>query len=287
MTRVVILGARGFVARALTDKLHAGGVPVTAVSSEEIDLLSDRAPAALSALLQPDDALVVPAALTPDKGRDVGTLMKNLRMGEKLCQALTATTCSHLVYLSSDAVYPNSPAPISEETMCSPTDLYALMHIAREQMLGYVARERSIPFCVLRPSAIYGAADTHNGYGPNRFMRTALSAGTIRLFGEGEEQRDHVYIDDVVTVITLALQAQLTRMLNVVTGRAVPFRDVADCVARHVGASVTVECAPRTGPVTHRSFDTARLRSAFPGLTMTSLDDGIASSVAALRMGAV
>jgi len=154
-------------------------------------------------------------------------------------------------------------------------------------MLAHVAKERGIPFCVLRPSAIYGAGDTHNSYGPNRFIRTALNAGTIRLFGDGEEQRDHVYIDDVVAVITRALETRFTGVLNVVTGRAVPFRDVAACVARHVGGTVVIESALRTGPVTHRPFDTAKLCSVFPTLTMTSLDEGVAKTVAALRTSAV
>lgn len=285
--RVVILGTRGFVARALTDALCAAGTSVKAVSREELDLLGTNAAGALSAQIQADDALVMPAALTPDKGRDVTTLMKNLKMAENLCQALMATACSCLVYFSSDAVYPNSPDPITEESGCSPTDLYALMHIAREQMLGHVARERNIPFCILRPSAIYGAGDTHNSYGPNRFMRSALSDRAIRLFGEGEEQRDHVYIDDVIAIVRLALERRTTGILNVVTGRAVSFRAVADCVAGHLGAPVDVVSSPRSGPVTHRHFNSARLRRTFPELKMTSLEDGIARSLMSLTTSPV
>lgn len=285
--KVVILGARGFVGGALADALRSNGTPLRALGRDQVDLLTAPAVEQLSALIQPEDAVVMAAALTPDKGRDIATLMKNLKMAEHLCVALTRTACSHLVYLSSDAVYPNLSHTIDESTDCKPTDLYALMHITREQMLAHTARERNVPFCILRPCAIYGARDTHNSYGPNRFMRTALSTGTIRLFGEGEEQRDHVYIDDVITVITLALHAQLTGVLNIVTGRAVPFRDVADCVARHVGRSVIVESSPRAGPVTHRRFVTTRLQNVFPKFTMTSLDDGVAESVATLRTSAV
>jgi UDP-glucose 4-epimerase len=285
--RVVILGARGFVAHALNEALRDAGTSVRAVPQQKIDLQSAEAADKISALVRREDALVVPAALTPDKGRDVSTFMKNLKMAEAVCQAVAATTCSHLVYVSSDAVYPTSPEPMTEDTACSPTDLYALMHTAREQMLGHVASDRGIPFCILRPCAIYGARDTHNSYGPNRFIRSALTERTIRLFGEGEEERDHVYIDDVIAVTRMVLERRTAGVLNVVTGRAVSFRAVAECVARHVQLPVTIQPAPRTGPITHRHFNPSRLRGTFPGIDMTPLEEGIARTVAAMRTSVV
>jgi nucleoside-diphosphate-sugar epimerase len=285
--RVVILGARGFVARALGDRLHNTAFGVRAISRDEVDLLAPTAVDALSTLLRPDDTVVMPAALTPDKGRDVATLMKNLRMAETLCSTLATTTCSHVIYVSSDAVYPTSPDPITEETMSVATDLYSLMHIARERMFGHLAAEKHIPYCVLRPSAIYGAEDTHNSYGPNRFIRTAMASHTIRLFGAGEEERDHVYIDDVATVIRLAVERRTTGTLNVVTGRAVSFRQVAETVQKHVGGTVTIETAPRSGPITHRHFDVRKLRRTFPELQITSLEQGIERTVAVLMASAV
>jgi len=284
--RVIVLGSRGFVARALTDSLSATSTAVVAVSSEHVDLLKSDAVEALSAHLRPDDAMVMPAALTPDKGRDVATFMKNLTMANHVCHALAAAPCCHLIYISSDAVYPDSPDLTTEETPCAASHLYALMHIAREQMLGHVARERRIPFCVLRPSAIYGAGDTHRSYGPNRFIRTALSKRTIQLFGQGEEERDHVYIDDVIAVIKRVLELRCTGVFNVVTGRAVSFRVVADCVAKHLGGSVKIETIPGTGQITHRRFNAARLRKAFPELEITSIENGIARTVEALRTSA-
>lgn len=283
MRRVVILGARGFIARALTEDLRSRDVPVRPVSSEDIDLTSDGASSALTALLEEEDSVVMTSTLTPDKGRNIATFMKNVKMADHVCQALAVRPCLHVVYISSDAVYATSPRPLSEDTPTTPTDLYALMHIVREQMLGHITKERSIPWSVVRPSAIYGAGDTHNSYGPNRFVRSALSAGTIRLFGEGEEQRDHVYIDDVVAVLRSVLETRHPGVLNVVSGRAVSFRDVADCVARHADTPVRIETAPRTGPVTHRPFDATRLRAAFPQLAATSIEAGIAQTVAALK----
>ena len=55
----------------------------------------------------------------------------------------------------------------------------------------------TVPIVVLRPSPLYGVADPHNGYGPNRFSRLAAQGGEITLFGEGEEKRDHVFVEDL------------------------------------------------------------------------------------------
>ena len=103
--RVVLLGVRGFIGTALKKQLEAQGVPMLALTSAEIDLAAVGAADALAALIRPTDAVVMLAALTPDKGRDVATLIKNLAMMQSVCAALEKTGCAHLVYFSTDGVY--------------------------------------------------------------------------------------------------------------------------------------------------------------------------------------
>jgi nucleoside-diphosphate-sugar epimerase len=131
------------------------------------------------------------------------------------------------------------------------------------------------PLAVLRPTLVYGAGDTHNGYGPNRFLRTARAQRTIALFGRGEEQRDHVFVDDVARVVELAIAHRSAGVVNVATGVSRSFAEVAGLVAAMVPGT-TVETKARSGPVTHRRFDTAALRTAFPSLSMTPLEEGLA-----------
>ena len=281
-SRVVILGARGFIAQALAGKLAAGRIPVLAISSQELDLTLPGAGPVLGALLQPADAVVMTAALTPEKGRDVPTLMKNLRMAENVAAALAAKPCAHFVYLSSDAVYNWQHPLISESIAPSPTDLYSAMHLAREQVFAAAPAPAKMPYCILRPCAVYGPGDTHNSYGPNRFARSALAEGTIKLFGTGEETRDHVFIDDVTTIIELALRHCSTGTLNVVSGRSVTFAEAARLIAGLCPRTVTIESLPRSGPVTHRHFDLTELLQTFPGHTMTALSAGMTNTLSGL-----
>lgn len=274
--RVVILGANGFVPRALRARLERAAGPVTAIGSAELDLTDPAAGARLAGLLRPDDAVVMTSALTPEKGRDLTTLIKNLRMAEQVAAALAMQPCAQLAYISSDAVYDPRDALVNERTPTAPTDLYGLMHLSREMAFTQACAKASVPLCLLRPCAIYGAGDTHNSYGPNRFLRSARTEGKIRLFGRGEETRDHVHIDDVVELIWLVLQHRSRGVLNLTSGAGATFAEVARQVAALAGPAVAVELLPRSGPITHRSFDAAELRRAFPRHAPTGLAPGLA-----------
>ena len=260
--RVVVLGARGFIGAALMQRLPALGI-----SKAEIDLTSPDAVERLAARLQPNDALVMLSALTPDKGRDLGALMKNLAMMTHVCAALEKKPVGHFVYFSSDAVYSFASGLVSEETPASPQDLYGAMHHTRELMAKSLS---GIPLLILRPTLVYGANDTHNSYGPNRFRRAAEKDGRIQLFGGGEETRDHIHIEDVVELTVRCLRQRSTGTLNLATGRSLSFREVADLVAR--GSSILT--SPRTNPITHRHFDVTNLLKAFPGYRFRRLEDG-------------
>ena len=214
------------------------------------------------------------AALTPDRGRDVATMMRNVQMGANLCAALDRCPVAHVVYISSDGVYPFVDEPVTEDCCASPTDLYRAMHLVRERMLAHV---NTGLLCILRPTQICAAADTHNAYGPNRFLVEATAKDTITLFGEGEEIRDHIMVDDVAEIIRLCLVHRVEGLLNVATGRSLSFQAVSDLVARHFPARPQIIHIPRLVPVTHRRFDVSRLLTVFPELRFTPIEEGIAA----------
>lgn len=279
--RVIILGANGFVARRLTHALADGKIPHAVIGSARVDLLASDAAEKLRSLLQADDAVVITSALTPEHGKDVRTFMKNLGMVENVCTALDSVRVSQVIYLSSDAVYDDAEPLVREATPRTGQALYGLMHAARERMLEFVATGKTpIPLCIVRPCAIYGADDTHNSYSPNRFMRTALKDGKITLFGQGEEQRDHVCIRDVVRFLLLCLRHRSEGAVNIVSGRAVSFGELAGIVAKLSARPVQIENLAR-GPgsvITHRHFDNSLRLRAFPDFHTTPLETGLAEA---------
>jgi nucleoside-diphosphate-sugar epimerase len=278
--RVVVLGAGGFLGRNLLAASAAAQIEAVGLGSRDIDLSDEGAGARLAQRLRPGDALVFLAALTPDKGRDSGTLMRNLAMARAVCEATSAAEIAQVVYASSDAVYSFATALISEDTPAVPLDLYGAMHRTRELML---AGECKAPLAVLRLTAVYGAEDTHNSYGPYRFVRQALKDGRVSLFGNGEETRDHLYIDDAVDLILKVVSHGSTGLLNLASGNSATFRAAAEMAAAHAGRPVEIAPSPRQNPATHRHFDITNLVRAFPGVGLKSLDQGLTATFAKTR----
>ena len=269
--RVVVLGARGFLGSTLIRRLN-NAVPL---GSAEVNLLEPVSVEKLRGIVRDGDALVFASTLTPDKGKDTRTTMKNLAMGEHVAAVVEAVKFAHVIYISSDAVYEDDANPVRESSCASPTTLYGLMHLMRERMIWVAAQKSAAPVMVLRLSAMYGAGDTHNSYGPNRFLRTALKDRQISLFGQGEEQRDHLYVADCARLIDLCLQHRTAGTLNIATGHAVSFMDVAKTAAAVAGGEVQIKGQMRSGSVTHRHFDITEMIKAFPSFRFTPLRMGL------------
>lgn len=282
--RIVILGPGGFIGRRLDVMLRAQRAEVLTLSSRDLDLVQPNAALRLADMLRPADAVVVLAAATIKKGRDTAGLIRNLAIGENVCRAVAHAGCAHIVYLSSDSVYPFGQEPIAEADMAAPTYLYAAMHATRELMFRDAVKTR---LAILRPTQIYGAGDTHNAYGPNRMLRSAVAQGHIALFGDGEETRDHLFIDDLVRLLVQVLRQHSAGILNLATGQSISFMELAQRVARLFDRPVEFVSHPRELPtITHRTFDISALRRAFPDFTPTTLDDGLVQMLAELEMQA-
>lgn len=274
--RVVVLGAGGFVGRELVRQLAAAGIETLALGRERVDLTTAAAAESLAAELREDDAVVFLSALTPDKGRGTGPFLANLKMAASVCAAIASKPVAHVVYVSSDAVYPFRTGLIDETACAEPVDLYAAMHIAREIM---VKEATKAPVAILRPTLIYGASDTHNSYGPNRLRRMALKERCMSLFGGGEETRDHIYVDDVAKLILLTIRHRSEGLLNVASGASISYADLARMIARLFAFPIEIKTTVRQNAVTHRAFDISALYRAFPSFRFTPLEGGLKAAI--------
>lgn len=277
-SRVVVIGARGFVGGAVVSRLARAGIPTLALGRGEVDLLRPGAAGTLAGLLRPTDSVVAVSALAPVKNTRM--LADNMTMVLAMVEALVKAPVAHVVNVSSDAIYADGPLPLTEASPAAPTSLHGAMHVARE--LAFRA-EIKAPQAHLRPTLIYGASDPHNGYGPNRFRRLAAEGKDIVLFGEGEERRDHVYVEDVGEIIVRALTHKSTGALNIATGEVHSFRDLAERAVAISGGRSAVRGSPRSGPMPHggyRPFDAAATRKAFPDFAYTGIAAGMQKSAA-------
>jgi nucleoside-diphosphate-sugar epimerase len=268
---VVVVGAGGFVGNAICTRLAAEKVPHLALTRKDVNLLEPEATTKLQRMLRPGDAVVFVSALAPT--RTGSMLIDNLRMADAVCAAVAAQQVAHLVYISSDALYADDANPVTERSCQQPSSLHGVMHLAREIMLRTALK---LPLAILRPTLIYGTKDPHNGYGPNRFRRSAGKGEAIMLFGEGEEMRDHVHIDDVAALVSAVLHRRSQGVLNIATGNSVSFRRVAEMVVALAPEPVEIRGTPRQNPIIHRHFEITDCIKAFPEFHYIPFSEGLA-----------
>jgi len=284
--RVVILGAGGFIGSAFIDQLKKLQMNFLGILTKDIDLSEEGADKHLVTLLKPEDAVVVLATFAGNNRMGSSDFIKNIRIGENICNALIKVDCSQVVYFSSDAVYSWFHETISEKSCLGGSGLYSNMHSSREIMFQQTIRNS--PLTIIRSTQIYGFSNTHNPYGPNRFSRSAVYDGKIALFGEGEEKRDFIAIEDVVELLIQVLCYASHGIINFATGESVTFRELAEMI-KLISGPVSLEFHSRMQPILHRNFDITYLKSAFPSLNLKRLSQGLKElfcSLDKLKVGA-
>lgn len=283
-SRVILIGASGFIGKNLAQELEKNKISLVKITSKEIDLTEDQSIIQLQEIFLKDDIVVFLSAITPDKGNDTATYLKNIKMMEFLCSAIKNKSPGHLFYVSSDAVYSNKISIIDEWSECKPQDLYGQMHLIREEMGESICKSLKIPYTVLRPCAVYGVGDTHNGYGPNRFIREALKDSKITLFGHGEELRDHIYIEDVVQIILRIMAQREEGTFNIVTGKSESFFQVAERIASQMSEEVKIITQPRQKEIWNRNFTNSKIKNLFPDFKFSEMNKIFTKIIAQYRL---
>lgn len=271
--RVVILGATGFVGGETMSAFETEGTEILALGRAEIDLLDPQAGSKLARLLKPTDTFVVISAEAPCK--DAKMLIRNVQLMISVCAAITQIQPAHVIYVSSDAVYADSMQPLTETSSAEPSSIHGIMHLSRELMLKDTVKNT---LAILRPTLIYGINDPHNGYGPNRFRRLAEIGEDIVLFGKGEEQRDHILVDDVAELIRLMAWYKSSGVLNAASGTIMSFKEVAKIIVKQSISTVAIKETLRTGGMPHngyRPFNSTATKVSFPKFQYTPLQDGL------------
>lgn len=274
--RVVLLGATGVIGRAVSTILQREEIPLVSLSSKKLDLLSSDAADQLAKVLRPGDALLVLSCLPSSKDPALGTMVSNVQMAVNICAAIKRRHIAHVIYLSSDAVYPRHIRWIDENSSTEACDPYSAMHLIREKMFSSLTE---MPVAILRSTQIYSTCDLHDAYGPNRFIRTARAEGKIYLFGDGEELRDHIAVSDVAELIFRCLSHRSVGILNIATGHSASFAEIASLIADAVSPKPEIVSVHRQIPITHRQFNTIACRVAFPDFVAIPLERGLKAQV--------
>jgi len=147
-----------------------------------------------------------------------------------------------LIFASSRLVYrPTDQLPVPETAPTGPLSLYGVHKLAGENYHLFYRHRYGLGAAVLRITNPYGhfQREGQNRYGIiNWFIHLALSGNDLPVYGDGDQVRDYVHIDDVVRAF-LAAGSDLRadgQVLNIGGGAGVAFVEMAEMAVRTAGS---------------------------------------------------
>jgi nucleoside-diphosphate-sugar epimerase len=155
------------------------------------------------------------------------------------CRAVNSRVS--MVFPSSRLVYGRpQQLPVNEEHPVAPESIYAVHKLAVENYLFLYARSFGLKATVLRISNPYGPFQSREfrSYGiANRFIQAAVAGEAITLFGNGKQQRDYLYIDDLVDVLLRCAWSNNSncKIYNIGSGEGTRLSEMAKMAVAAVG----------------------------------------------------
>ena len=172
--------------------------------------------------------------------------------------------CKKIIYPSSCAAYPtylqeepNTPMHEEQFGNSNTFDLYGLAKLVAESML----KTLDIPVMIMRPFSIYGPGQDMDYPLPAIIERA--KQGECSVWGSGTQTRDWVYIDDALKIFEFLLHKQESTTVNIATGKAITFKEVAETVYKLVHG-ITIPVRTQTNEpegAGHRVGSTERMVS--------------------------
>lgn len=128
-----------------------------------------------------------------------------------------------IIYSSSAAVYedPPAPVPMSEDSPIGPQTPYGISKLSGEMYVTTICPMFDLDYVVLRNFNVYGPGQIPDPYTGvvSIFVKNLLTGEPPVIFGNGEQVRDFVFIDDVVRASMLAMEADSVNfVVNIATG---------------------------------------------------------------------
>lgn len=259
MKKILITGGAGFIGSALANQLVKLGNEVRVIDdlttgSQEY-LLPDihftrgdvQDVSRLWSLLQDVDCVyhlaarvsVAESVLYPGDYNRINT-----GGAVNLMEAMRDAGVNRVVLASSGAVYgTQKQQPVLESAIANPDSPYAVSKIAAETYIHTIGRLWDIETVALRIFNAFGPLQplpvSHAPVIP-RFLRQALSGGSVVLYGGGNQVRDFVFLSDVIDSLVAAADAEgINReVINIGSGVGLSIADAVDEMERVIGKKI-------------------------------------------------
>ncbi len=271
---VLVTGGSGFIGRHVVAALCRRGHRVLVA---DLDAFPDqdlptvvgdlcRAEVREQAVTDRTDVVVHLAAATSVLGsveQPAEVHRTNVEMTAGLLEACRLHRVSALVLASTNAVVGDvGLATITEDLRAAPLTPYGGTKAAAEMLLSGYAGAYGLRAPVLRLTNVYGGGMGHKDSFVPRLMRAAASGGEVEVYGDGEQRRDLVFVEDVARAMTRAVEGWPSGPVIVGGDRSYTVNEIVEAARDAVGVPIrTRRVAPKPGEMPAVVVDIGRARS--------------------------
>ena len=248
-------------------------------TSEFVDLIAHRQPEVVFHLAaQADVRVSVERPRFDAEVNVIGTL--------QALEGARAAGTRKVVYAASGGTLYGEPGakdlPVTEQHDWRPLSPYGVSKMAGIDYLVAYRELHGVEFTALALANVYGPRQNpHGEAGVVAIFAGALLGGqACRIFGDGSQTRDYVFVDDVVDAMVRASVKGDGLVLNVGTATETSVNDLYGLVAAAAGSALEPEHAPaRPGEVQRSALDPARAKLHLGWKPWTELAAGVAAVV--------
>jgi UDP-glucose 4-epimerase len=296
--RVLVLGGDGFIGVHVATALMALGARVSILSRRHTSLLESTGINIFRGHLLQREVLqraMVNQDMVFDLAGSSGGFSSNKDAHRNLvseCQPhLAAFQCAAelpesplMVFCSTRTVYGRPKTlPVSEDHPLAPISVYAIHKVTLENYLQVFHQTRGLNYLIFRVGNPYGPYlwQEKKDYGVmNQFILNAHYRQPIRLFGDGEQMRDYIYIDDLVEALLRGAVQQNCRneIFNLGGPSPISMKSAVEVLVKErPGTQVQYEPWPedyRKIETGDYFTDSRKLRTFIPNLKQTGFAEG-------------
>lgn len=286
--QVVVTGGAGFIGAAVVSALRAAGADVSVAdvrgpAGDVQAVVGDLRDAAVQAAALPrgTTAVVHLAALTSvlrSIEEPAAVYSTNVAMTAGLLERAREMGVRRFLFASTNAVVGDAGGKVIDEQLpLRPLTPYGATKAAAEMLLSAYASSYGMQACALRLTNVYGPGMQRKDSFVPRLMRAALDGGEVQVYGDGEQQRDLVHVDDVCRGLLVAWDAEVSGPLVIGSGTSVSVSDLVAQARAVTGRALPQRhVAPQAGEMRAViiSLDKARALGYEP---QVRLSDGLAS----------